>query len=154
MFIRRWIAALAAVCALVATPAFAQGGSTASLSGVVTDKDGGVVPGATVVIKNIATGESNSTVTNASGAWSLPGLSVGTYKVTITMTGFKTAEIDVRLQSGSSNNFTTKLEVGAVTRSRERPRRQRHRAHARRPPSARRSARTSFRRCRARTATR
>ena len=60
MFTRRWIAVLAAACALVATPAFAQGGSTASLSGLVTDKDGGVVPGATVTIKNNATGESNS----------------------------------------------------------------------------------------------
>ena len=115
MFTRRWIAVLAAVCALVATPAFGQGGNTASLSGVVTDKDGGVVPGATVVIKNAATGESNTTVTNASGAWSLPALSVGTYKVTITLTGFKTAETDVRLSAGSSNEVQTKLEVGALS---------------------------------------
>jgi hypothetical protein len=115
MFTRRWIAVLATACALVATPAFGQGGSTASLSGVVTDKDGGVVPGATVVIKNTATGESNTTVTNASGAWSLPGLSVGAYKVTITLAGFKTAETDVRLQAGSQNQLQTKLEVGALS---------------------------------------
>ena len=74
MFTRRWIAVLVAACALVATPAFAQSGSTASLSGQVTDKDGGVVPGANVTIKNNATGETNTTVTNSSGAWSLPGL--------------------------------------------------------------------------------
>src|SRR5262245_24524996 len=102
MFTRRWIAVLAAVCALVATPAFGQGGSTAALSGLVTDKDGGVVPGATVTIKNNATGETGSTVTNASGAWSLPGLSVGTYTVTVTLTGFKSTEHkDVRLLAGS-----------------------------------------------------
>ena len=47
MSIRRSIAVLAAVCALVATPAFAQSGSTASLSGLVTDKDGGVSDWAT-----------------------------------------------------------------------------------------------------------
>ena len=113
MFTRRWIAVLAAACALVATPAFAQGGSTASLSGLVTDKDGGVVPGATVTIKNNATGESNSTVTNASGSWSLPGLSVGTYTVTIALTGFKSSEYkEVRLLAGSQNTLQTKLEVG------------------------------------------
>jgi hypothetical protein len=113
MSTRRWIAVLAAVCALVATPAFGQGGSSASLSGVVTDKDGGVVPGATVTIKHTATGESNSTVTNASGAWSFPSLSVGTYSVTIALTGFKSTEYkEVRLQAGSQNALQTKLEVG------------------------------------------
>ena len=115
---RGWIAVLsvALVLAFWATPAAAQGGSnTATLSGVVTDKDGGVIPGATVTVKNVATGESQSKVTNEAGAYSFPGLSVGAYKVTITLTGFKTADIDTRLTAGSSNTITTKLEVGAIS---------------------------------------
>src|SRR6187431_448436 len=105
---RGWIAVLsvALVLAFWATPAAAQGGSsTATLSGVVTDRDGGVIPGATVTVKNVATGETQTKVTNEAGAYSLPGLSVGTYAVTITLTGFKTAEMkDVRLQAGSNNS--------------------------------------------------
>ena len=115
---RGWIAILssAVLFALWATPAAAQGGSnTATLSGVVTDKDGGVIPGATVTVKNVATAETQSKVTNESGSYSFPGMSVGSYKVTITLTGFKTADIDVRVTAGSSNNINTKLEVGAIS---------------------------------------
>jgi hypothetical protein len=104
------------VLAFWATPAAAQGGTnTATLSGVVTDKDGGVIPGATVTVRNVDTAETQSKVTNESGAYSFPGMSVGSYKVTITLTGFKTADIDVRLTAGSMNNITTKLEVGAIS---------------------------------------
>jgi hypothetical protein len=104
----------AVALALWAPPAYAQGGTqTAALSGVVTDADGGVVPGATVTVKNNATGETLTAVTNTAGAYSFPGLNVGTYTVTISLTGFKTAEHkDVRLTSGSQNNIQTKLEVG------------------------------------------
>jgi hypothetical protein len=113
---RGWLAVVCLAVSLVfgAGPAYAQGGSTtATLSGVVTDNQAGVVPGATVTVKNNATGESVTAVTNASGVWSLPGLSVGTYTVTIALTGFKTAEVkDVRLIGGSTNNIQTKLEVG------------------------------------------
>ena len=115
MAIRGWIAALCLALSLAgASHAYAQGGSTtATLSGVVTDNQAGVVPGATVTVKNNATGESVTAVTNASGVWSLPGLSVGTYTVTIALAGFKTAEIkDVRLIGGSTNNIQTRLEVG------------------------------------------
>ena len=115
---RGWIAVLsvALVLAFWATPAAAQGGSnTATLSGVVTDKDGGVIPGATVTVKNVDTAETQSKVTNEAGGYAFPGLNVGSYKVTITLTGFKTADIDVRLTAGSTNTITTKLEVGAIS---------------------------------------
>src|SRR5688500_2047066 len=112
---RGWIAVLALALSLVGTSyAYAQGGSTtATLSGVVTDNQAGVVPGATVTVKNNATGETVTAVTNASGVWSLPGLSVGTYTVTIALSGFKSSEVkDVRQIGGSTSNIQTKLEVG------------------------------------------
>jgi carboxypeptidase family protein/TonB-dependent receptor-like protein len=102
---------------LTCTPAFAQGGgSTASLSGTVMDKDGGVVPGATVVIKNKATGESQNVVTNAQGAFSVPALSAGTYSVTVSLTGFKTVvHDDVRLLVATTADLKTILEIGALS---------------------------------------
>jgi hypothetical protein len=114
---RGWIAVLAlALVSIFSAPAFAQGGAqTATLGGVVTDNTGGVVPGASVVIKNNATGESQTAVTNSAGAWQFPGLNVGTYTVTISLAGFKTVEAkEVRLNAGSNNNIATKLELGQL----------------------------------------
>ena len=54
---RRMTLVAAAVLALLGSNAFAQGGSTSSISGVVVDSGGGVVPGADVVVKNDGTGE-------------------------------------------------------------------------------------------------
>ena len=45
-------------------PAQAQGGTTSTISGVAVDKDGGLVPGATVTIKNTATGRVFTTTTS------------------------------------------------------------------------------------------
>ena len=113
---RGWLTAAWCAVALAcgAVPAHAQGGATtATLSGVVVDSQAGVIPGATVTVKNDATGVVASVVTNASGVWSMPGLSVGTYTVTVALSGFKTAEIKgVRLIGGSTNNIQTKLEIG------------------------------------------
>ena len=108
---------LALMFALVCTPAFAQGGgSAASLSGTVLDKDGGVIPGATVVIKNKATGESQTVVTNGEGAFALPALSPGTYTVTVSLSGFKSfVHDDVRLLAATNNTVKTTLEIGQMS---------------------------------------
>jgi hypothetical protein len=62
---------------LVSVGAFAQGSSTASISGVVVDADGGVVPGADVVVKNNGTAETFTTVTSGQGVFSIPSLITG-----------------------------------------------------------------------------
>ena len=90
---------LASLCVSVpSAPAYSQGGSTSSVTGVVVDTAGGVVPGATVVVKSNATGTTFETVTNSSGAFSVPALDAGIYTVTVSLTGFKTAVVnDVRV---------------------------------------------------------
>jgi hypothetical protein len=113
------IAAAAALFVLVAgsAAAWAQtGGSTSTLTGSVIDSDGGVIPGATVDVKNLATGVVNSVVTNTSGVFSVPGLFPGTYSVTVALSGFKTAVIsEVRLIGGTTTEVKAKLEIGALT---------------------------------------
>jgi hypothetical protein len=111
------IGLLAIACVLPSTPAFAQAASaTASLSGTVVDIDGGVIPGATVAIKNAATGVELNTVTNSVGAYSFPALDIGTYTVTVSLQGFKTAVVtNVRLLAGTPANLRTALEIGALT---------------------------------------
>ncbi len=117
---RRQLCALIAAGTFVAlsvfaTPVFAQGGATSSISGTVVDSGGGVIPGATVVVKNNASGTSFNAVTNTAGAFSVPALEAGTYTVTVSLTGFKTAIIkDVVLAIGTPGNIKAVLEVGGV----------------------------------------
>ena len=67
-------------------------GLTGQVSGTVTDSGGGVLPGATVVIKNVGTNQTRETVTDADGAFLFPDLLAGKYDVTVTVAGFKTYE--------------------------------------------------------------
>ncbi len=114
--LRTVICALVAIAAFVSpAPAFAQG-TAASLSGVVTDTAGGVVPGATVVVKNQATNVSSESVTNSSGAFSVPALDPGMYTVTVSLSGFKTSvTTNIRLVTGTPASISPKLEIGALT---------------------------------------
>ena len=94
---------------------FAQGASQ-SLSGVVVDAAGGVIPGATVVVLNKATGEKFELSSNEAGAFSVPGIAVGTYTVTVTLQSFKTAVInDVRIVTGTAANVRATMELGALS---------------------------------------
>ena len=110
---------LALALVLTTTPAFAQGaGSTTSLSGVVQDTDGGAVPGASVALTNTATKATvGQTVTNSVGMFTFPTLDAGTYSLSVTLQGFKTATVtEIRLLSGTPRTLTPiKLELGGIT---------------------------------------
>jgi hypothetical protein len=98
----------------VGTSASAQSVTT-SLSGLVVDANGGVVPGATVVVKNNATGTVFDTVTNGAGVFSVPALDPSTYTVLVSLEGFKTATIAVRLVLGTPASIKAVLEVGSLS---------------------------------------
>ena len=89
--------------AVLPEPAAAQGGgATTSLSGTVTDTSGAIIPGASVVVKNVATSTQFDAVSNESGYFSVPALNPGTYSVTVTLMGFKTAVLnDVRVNAST-----------------------------------------------------
>jgi hypothetical protein len=67
-------------------------GLTGQISGTVTDSGGGVMPGATVSIKNAGTNQVRESVTGADGAFTFPDLLAGTYDITVSVQGFKTYE--------------------------------------------------------------
>ncbi len=95
--------------------AFAQGGTTSTISGNAVDSSGAVLPGADVTVKMAATGFTQSAVTNSQGSFSVPGLNPGTYSVTVTLSGFKTfVSNDVVLTSGAGANVRATLEIGGV----------------------------------------
>jgi Carboxypeptidase regulatory-like domain/TonB-dependent Receptor Plug Domain len=115
--VRACVLALAALTLTVfAGPAaYAQGGTTSTLSGIAVDASGAVLPGADVTIKMASTGLTQTAVTNAEGAFSFPSLNPGNYSVTVTLSGFKTfVANDVVLTSGTGANVRATLEIGGV----------------------------------------
>lgn len=63
---------------------------TGSISGTVTDASGGVIAGANIEVKNVATGVTQTTVTSDQGRFNVPDLNVSTYDVQATKSGFQT----------------------------------------------------------------
>ena len=56
-------------------------GTGATLSGTITDAQGGAIPNANISAKNVATGISTETTTNATGAYSIPNLNPSDHEV-------------------------------------------------------------------------
>src|SRR5262252_6376385 len=86
----RFLAVLLVAVALSSTPLAAQI-TTATVSGTIKDIQGGVVPGATVVLVSETKGtRSVAAVTNASGDYVFPNITADTYTVEVTLEGFHT----------------------------------------------------------------
>src|SRR5512146_3165094 len=102
--------------ALAAAPVYGQAGSTtSSLSGTVTDASGGVVPGAAIVVKNDATTAQFEAVSDSAGRFVVPALLPGTYTVTVSLMGFKTAIVsEVRVLAAMPRDVKVVLEVGKL----------------------------------------
>jgi hypothetical protein len=110
------VIALLILLAATPSPGFAQGTVTTTLSGTVLDSSGAVVPGATIVAKNNATATTRSTVSDGNGLFTIPALEPGDYTVTVSMKGFRTAELaGVRLNANVPATVRPVLEPGAVT---------------------------------------
>ena len=75
------------VCLVSAHSAFGQA-TTGTISGTVQDVQGGIVPGATVNVRNLDTNISRSLTTGEDGRFRFPGLPVGPYELTVEHTGF------------------------------------------------------------------
>ncbi len=86
---RGWSLQLIAFFVVVASLAFGQIGNS-TITGVVTDPAGAVVPGASVEAKNAASGVVYPGVTTNAGNYTITDVPVGTYVVTVKVQGFKT----------------------------------------------------------------
>src|SRR5258708_504471 len=111
---------LPAVCALFAglNPGLAQQ-LTGSLSGVVTDKGGGLIAGAAVTLTSESTGTFREIVTGAGGEFQFSGIPAGRYKLFVKHAGFKPHE-RTGIELTPNQNLSAgdiKLEVGNVNES-------------------------------------
>ena len=103
--------------ALSARPGYAQNATTGSLTGVVKDAQGGVLPGATVTAVHDPTGTSYETVTEADGTFSVLNVRVGgPYTVTVALPGFKSlTQSGVVAKLGESTNIPVQLQLQTLT---------------------------------------
>ncbi|MDQ2711570.1 MAG: TonB-dependent receptor [Acidobacteriota bacterium] len=99
------------------TACFSQTES-ASISGTVVDAAGAMVPSAVVEAVSLETGAKRSTVSSSSGVYTLTALSVGHYRVTITIPGFQTyTRENVQLQVGQNLTLDANLQLTSVSTS-------------------------------------
>src|SRR5262245_11179484 len=88
----------------------------ATVAGEVSDASGAVLPGATVTVTNVNTGIALTTVTNASGLYTLPGLRPGDYMVVIELPGFnRFVRTGITLQVAQVVRIDASLQTGNVT---------------------------------------
>ena len=98
-----------------ASVATAQQG-TAEIRGRVMDQSSGALPGATVVVRNQASGVYRQGVSTEDGSYFLTGVTPGVYELTAEMSGFKKyARKDIRLEVGKTASVDVQLEVGGLT---------------------------------------
>ena len=96
----------------------AQIAGTANVQGTVSDATGAVVGRANVALTNEATQVKRTTVSDASGVYLFPSVSIGTYDLAVTAPGFKTYEQKgIVLEVGSSIAINPALAVGAMSQS-------------------------------------
>src|SRR5207248_10893161 len=102
--------------AIYASPAAAQGVTTAGLTGVVKDSQGGVLPGASIVAVHMPSGTTYESVAQGDGRYVVPGMRIGgPYKVTVTLPGFSSEmRNDVTLSLGVTEDLNFTLKVAAV----------------------------------------
>jgi hypothetical protein len=95
-----------------ATPLRAQ--STGTIQGAVTDAQGSVVPGATVTVRNVATGVERSTVSDAAGEYIAPSLAPGRYRIETHLSGFDDQAREVEVEVARTSVVNIRLSVGAL----------------------------------------
>jgi len=109
--LRNFSIALAMSLGLLGGVAWAQ--ATAALAGRVTDESGAVLPGVTVTLTQTDTAFTRTVATDATGAWTMPNLPTGPYRLEVSLQGFRTyVQTGIVLQVGAAPTINAVLGVG------------------------------------------
>jgi hypothetical protein len=120
---------LAAMAVLTVIPAAAQTITTGDIGGTVKDQSGAIVPGATLDLKNMDTGETRTMTANGSGEYRFSTLTAGHYQISASSPGLKSdtgsvtvsigqvASVDLVLKAQSSTQVVTVNETVPLVQS-------------------------------------
>jgi hypothetical protein len=103
------------LCFLFITPAvcaFAQ--ETGQIAGTVTDQTGGILPNATVTIRNLGTNASRTATTGSNGAFVVTGLLPATYEVVIKAAGFQAHTERIEVTVAAKISVDARLTIGST----------------------------------------
>jgi Carboxypeptidase regulatory-like domain len=104
------------VAALLFCSLSARAAITGSISGVVTDPSGAVVPGVTVVATSVSTNVQTTAVTDSKGFYNLPTLNVDTYNLSVNQAGFRDyQQTGIKIDTNSAVRVDITLQIGTVT---------------------------------------
>lgn len=104
--------------ALVLAAALSAQQITGTVTGIATDPSGAVLPNVQIQLKNLQTNVVRDTVTDSSGAYSIPFLPAASYSLGATAKGFRKYQVDsFTLQVGQTARLDLTLEVGDVTQT-------------------------------------
>jgi hypothetical protein len=105
---------LLAVVLLASASALAQT-EKATLRGTITDQSAGVIPGADIVLTDLATNvDIRQLISDSNGLFEIAGLAPGSYRVKVDMAGFRSfVASDVKLDGGQTRRLDVVLQVGA-----------------------------------------
>ena len=85
------------------------------ISGTVLDQNGAAIPGATVTVTNVGTGQKQTLTTSDDGAFQVSSLDPVVYSITVEAQGFKTATIQsLKVDTSSTASANVIMEAGAV----------------------------------------
>ena len=105
---------LLTIALIMSVAVFAQS-NTGSITGVVTDQTGAVVPNATVTVTNQGTNEKRTVQADEEGRYEVPSLSTGVYTIEATGTGFRPTSLkDLRLAVGEKARADVAISVSDV----------------------------------------
>ncbi|MFZ3214540.1 MAG: carboxypeptidase regulatory-like domain-containing protein [Candidatus Acidiferrales bacterium] len=102
---------------LAPAPAPAQTTTTGDVSGVVTDPSNAVVPGASVTLKDIGRGATQTATTGQDGVYRFYLLEPGNYSITVTSTGFRTETRNIEVRVGQVAPASMQLSLGNASQT-------------------------------------
>jgi hypothetical protein len=109
-------AILAIAAVLMPAAAVAQTVATGNVEGIVTDATGAVLPGVTVVVRNVDTNITREVVTDEGGRYRAAALQPGTYEVSATLAGFTARPIaNIAVLVGQTQPVDIKMQPAGVT---------------------------------------
>jgi hypothetical protein len=88
--------------------------TTSTIKGTVTDITGAVIAGAEVKVSGTALATERSATTDAEGFYRLPALPAGTYKLTVSKTGFASSTANIELTLNLVLTVDVQVKVGNV----------------------------------------
>jgi len=110
------VTGLLALTALLSSSAWAQLRIVGAVSGTVSDPTGAVVANARVILKDAQTGITKEAASTHGGTFLFPDLAVGSYVVTVTAPGFKTATLtNISVSTYQTTDVRFSLELGAAS---------------------------------------